>query len=96
MQKHIVSLFLLILLFWNFLTFLLMVIDKHKAKKGKWRIRERTLLTCSFFMGGIGIFLGMVIARHKTKHKKFQILVPISLVENGLILIWIVDSFLRI
>ena len=96
MQKHIMSLFLIILLFWNFVTFLLMAIDKNKAKNGKWRIRERTLLTCSFFMGSVGIFLGMIVVHHKTKHKKFEILVPISLVENAIIFIWILDKLLAI
>lgn len=59
-----------------------MGIDKRKAVKSKWRIPERTLFLIAFIFGGIGIFLGMHIFRHKTKHNSFRILVPIALILN--------------
>ena len=59
------------------LTFILFAADKYKAVKGKWRIPEATLLTCAFFMGGVGALFGMILCRHKTKHIKFVISVPI-------------------
>lgn len=75
---------------WNIITFAMFGIDKYKAIKGKWRISERTLILSSFMMGGIGAMLGMNIFRHKTKHIKFKILIPVSVIVNILIVysIW--------
>jgi uncharacterized membrane protein YsdA (DUF1294 family) len=67
---------------WNVIVFLLYGVDKRKAKKGKRRISERTLLITAFFMGGIGAFFGMVLFKHKTKHWKFKILLPLYAVFN--------------
>lgn len=67
---------------WNIITFFLFGIDKSKAKKGKWRINEAVLITCAFLMGGMGSLLGMLIFRHKTRHLKFKLLVPLALVVN--------------
>ena len=63
----------------NLISFFAMGIDKLKAKKNKWRIPEGTLLLFCFLGGGVGGLLGMSLFRHKTKHLKFQILVPLSL-----------------
>ncbi|MBQ3065013.1 MAG: DUF1294 domain-containing protein [Clostridia bacterium] len=62
------------------ITFFLYLIDKYKAKKGHWRIPEKTLLLSTLLFGGIGGILGMQLIRHKTKHLHFQILVPLFLV----------------
>lgn len=70
------------LVIWNLITFILMGIDKNKAIKGKWRISEKKLLLCAFFLGGIGILLGMCVFRHKTRHMNFLILVPIGVLAN--------------
>ncbi|MFT4144156.1 MAG: DUF1294 domain-containing protein [Mobilitalea sp.] len=58
--------------------FVMMGIDKKKAIKRQWRISERTLIVTAFLGGGIGTFLGMSVFHHKTKHRKFIILLPIS------------------
>jgi uncharacterized membrane protein YsdA (DUF1294 family) len=55
-----------------------MGIDKYKAKAKQWRIPEKTLLLVAFIGGGIGTAIGMKTFRHKTKHPKFTILVPLS------------------
>lgn len=57
-------------------TFALYGADKSKARKGKWRIPEKTLLLFAACFGGLGAFLGMKLFRHKTKHTSFKILVP--------------------
>ena len=64
----------------NLISFFAMGIDKLKAKKNKWRIPEGTLLLFCFLGGGVGGLFGMSLFRHKTKHLKFQILVPLSIV----------------
>ena len=56
----------------NFVTMLVYGIDKFKAKKGKWRIPESTLLLLAVLGGSIGAWLGMRVWRHKTQHKKFK------------------------
>lgn len=72
---------------WNFIVFLLYGVDKLKAKAGAWRISEKTLILCALFFGAVGAFCGMKIFRHKTKHAKFTILVPLLMVLNIIILI---------
>lgn len=86
MNKTSISLLILLLVL-NLLSMLLYLIDKQKSKKGAGRISEDSLLLSSF-LGGIGAFLGMQIFRHKTKHLKFKISVPLfSLLHIGLILL---------
>ena len=64
------------LLFINIITFMMYGIDKLKAKKGKWRISEATLLMMAIVGGSIGAWAGMRIWHHKTMHKKFQYGIP--------------------
>jgi uncharacterized membrane protein YsdA (DUF1294 family) len=74
----------------NFIAFILMYIDKQKAKKHKWRISEATLIGSSVIGGSIGMLLGMHYFRHKTKHKKFTILGPaILILQIGIALYFI-------
>jgi uncharacterized membrane protein YsdA (DUF1294 family) len=67
---------------WNSIVFFTYGVDKQKAKKHKRRISEQTLLLLAAFMGGIGALLGMNVFRHKTKHLKFKIGVPLLLLLN--------------
>jgi uncharacterized membrane protein YsdA (DUF1294 family) len=55
-----------------------MGMDKQKAMKKEWRIPERNLIGAALLGGGIGSFLGMYVFRHKTKHLKFKILLPLA------------------
>ena len=80
---------LVIWLFMGLITFFLYGADKRKARKGKWRIPESTLLLFSFFGGSLGAFLGMQLFRHKTQHWKFKILVPLSLVLHIALMAWL-------
>ena len=81
--------FLHALITWNLITFLLMGIDKHQAINKKWRISEKTLFVFTFLLGGVGVLLGMFLFRHKTKHWSFKILVPISILINLIVVIFI-------
>ena len=60
----------------NVVTFFMYGIDKWKAKKSKWRIRETALLGLAVLGGSIGAWLGMKVWHHKTQHKKFKYGVP--------------------
>ena len=85
--------FLLYLLIVNAIAFLLMLIDKKKAKKKKWRIPEATLMGFASIGGSIGALMGMYTFRHKTLHKKFTIGIPIILILQlaaaGTVLYWL-------
>ncbi len=73
----------------NTFSFLLMGIDKYKARKNKWRIKESTLFLSSVIGGSLGSLLGMFFFHHKTKHKKFVLGMPcILLVHICLLLYW--------
>ena len=54
-----------------------MLSDKYRAKKNLWRIPEARLMLIAAIGGSIGIYAGMQLARHKTKHPKFFIGVPV-------------------
>jgi uncharacterized membrane protein YsdA (DUF1294 family) len=66
----------------NLAAFLLMGWDKFKAKKGWWRIPEKTFFILAAVLGASGVLLGMKIFHHKTKHREFTIGVPFFLILN--------------
>ena len=68
--------------------FLIMLIDKRKAQKNLWRIPERTIMSVAVCGGSVGVLLGMYAFRHKTKHLKFTIGVPLILSVQILIAIF--------
>ena len=76
----------------NLLSFALYGIDKLKAKRGAWRISEATLLLIAQLGGSLGALLGMELFRHKTKHWRFKILVPVFLALHIAIGVWLVKS----
>lgn len=72
----------------NIFTFLLYGVDKWKAKRNAWRISEKTLLLMTFAGGSFGAFFGMFFFRHKTKHLKFLILVPLFFIIHIVVMLW--------
>ncbi|MDY4507420.1 MAG: DUF1294 domain-containing protein [Candidatus Faecousia sp.] len=70
------SFYLLII---NALGFLLMLVDKWKARKNRWRVRESTLLLIAALGGSVGSLAGMYLFRHKTRHLKFTLGIPLIL-----------------
>ncbi len=64
----------------NLIAFLSMLVDKQKAKFGKWRIPENTLFLFAFLGGTVGSIIGMQVFRHKTKKNKFKIGMPALLI----------------
>ena len=67
------------LVFVNVIAFFVYGIDKLKARKGHWRISEATLLLLAIVGGSIGSWLGMKAWHHKTKHLKFMYGLPVIL-----------------
>lgn len=72
----------------NLIAFILMGLDKQKAKRGKWRIPEKTLWFSAVIGGAFGSIIGMQLFRHKTKHKAFTIGMPLVIMLHITILIW--------
>lgn len=71
---------LIYLLIINAAGFVLMLVDKYKAKKKLWRIPEATLMGVAALGGSLGSLLGMYTVRHKTQHIKFTLGIPVILV----------------
>lgn len=65
-----------------------MLVDKQKAIHNRWRIPEATLMTVAAIGGSLGCLLGMKLFRHKTKHLKFTIGVPLLLVLHVIVLLY--------
>lgn len=75
-MKYILAYLLIV----NAVAFMLMLIDKIKAKKNLWRIKESTLMLWAAIGGSVGALAGMYTFRHKTLHRKFTIGIPAILI----------------
>ena len=83
MSKENILLYIIIyLVIINVITFIVYGLDKWKAQKAKWRIRESTLLGMAAVGGSIGALFAMKILRHKTLHPQFKYGVPLMLVAQ--------------
>mgnify|MGYP002510980672 FL=1 len=71
----------------NIIAFIVYGIDKLKAKKGKWRITEATLLLLAIIGGSIGAWCGVKVWHHKTLHKKFRYGIPL-IIAIQIAMIW--------
>ena len=81
---------LLYLIIVNAAAFLLMLADKQKAKRGLWRIPESTLMGVAIIGGSVGALAGMYTFRHKTRHLKFVLGVPLIFVIQILLTIFLI------
>ena len=61
-------------------TAIVTAIDKHKAKKGSFRISEKALFILALLGGSLGEYLTMRLIRHKTLHKRFMIGLPLIMI----------------
>ena len=73
---------------WSIIAYCAMGFDKHRAKKGGWRVRERTLLLMSLLGGSVGGLAGMKMFRHKTRHWYFRWGIPAMLILHLGLYIW--------
>lgn len=78
----------------NIIAFFAMWIDKSKAKRGSWRIKESTLFTLVLLGGGIGGIVGMYLFRHKTKKLYFTIGFPVILICEIVLIVYAIIKFL--
>ncbi len=75
-----IKIVLIYLLFINFIGFSIMLVDKKRAIHKEWRVPEKTLIGISIIGGSIGMILGMFTFRHKTKHLKFLLGIPVIII----------------
>lgn len=75
----------------NIIGFLIMGIDKAKAKAGAWRIPEKALFVIAFIGGALGVWCGMYHFHHKTRHWYFKYGIPGVVVWN---IVFVVEFFL--
>lgn len=71
----------------NVVALLLCAVDKVRARAGKWRVPEGTLMLSAALGGAAGLLLAMLLLRHKTLHKKFTLGVPAILLAQVLLFI---------
>ena len=76
----------------NMMGFVLMGLDKWKAKHKKWLIAERTLFLVGIVGGSPGCWLGMYIFRHKTKHWQFVVGMPAILVIQAAVILFLTSK----
>lgn len=76
----------------NLAAWIIYGVDKWKAKKGKWRIRESTLLLTALIGGSLGALTAMLMFRHKTRKTKFVIGIPVMLVAHCFIIVFILQK----
>ena len=88
-MKYILAYLLIV----NAAAFLLMLVDKIKAKKNRWRIKESTLMLSAAIGGSIGALAGMYTFRHKTLHRKFTIGIPLILAAQIAAVVFILYKF---
>ena len=84
------QLLLIYLVLINLVSIIVTISDKYKAIKHKWRVPESTLLLLSLMGGSVAMYVTMLIIRHKTKHPKFMIGIPVIIVLQfiSIFLIW--------
>lgn len=85
MIKYLILYLLLI----NAAAFFLMLADKRKAQKNLWRIPETTLMISAALGGSIGALAGMYTFRHKTMHLKFTLGIPVILIAQIALAVWL-------
>ena len=73
----------------NTIGFFLMGIDKWKARNKQWRVAEKTFFAVSLLGGSLGTWIGMYVFRHKTKHQRFVILMPLICIVHVFLAVYV-------
>ena len=71
------------------MTFTVYGVDKAKARRGAWRVSEKTLFLLPLLGGSVGALLGMLVFRHKTKHWYFAWGIPLILLAQIALAVWV-------
>lgn len=74
----------------NIAGFIMLAVDKSAAKRHKWRVPEKDLFAVSLLGGAVGTLISMLIFRHKTKHKRFMIGIPLIILAQISLFIFLI------
>jgi uncharacterized membrane protein YsdA (DUF1294 family) len=88
MEKYTTIFVIIYFLMINLVGFIMMGIDKSKAKKQQWRTKEKTIFLSAIIGGSLGIWIGMQYFRHKTKHNTFIFGIPIIFIIQVIIFLY--------
>lgn len=75
----------------NLFAIFLMKYDKVKAINNQYRVSEKALFLIDLILGGVGIYIGMYLFRHKTKHVKFTVGIPLIIILNILTIYYLIS-----
>lgn len=75
----------------NIISFFTMKHDKKQAVYHDFRVSEKTIFILSLLLGGVGTYIGMYVFRHKTKHIKFTVGIPITIILNIITIYYILN-----
>lgn len=90
MNMHVLGLVIYFFII-NLFAIFLMKYDKVKAINNQYRVNEKTLFLIALILGGIGIYIGMYLFRHKTKHVKFTVGIPLIIILNILTIYYLIS-----
>lgn len=76
----------------NLISVIVTAYDKHCAVKKRWRVKESTLMLLSALGGSVGMYITMLLIKHKTKHLKFMLGIPIILIVHLASVIYLYKS----
>ena len=86
------SVFVIYLAAINLITFCVYGADKRRARKGKWRVPEKTLFLLPLLGGSVGALAGMRVFHHKTKHWYFVWGIPLILLAQIALAVWLLTK----
>lgn len=95
MREIFIKIAVIYIVVMSLIGFVTMGVDKRKAIHNKWRISEVTLILIAFLGGGMGSFLGMRWFRHKTKHVKFVVFIPLTAIMYFIITSYLVSYIIK-
>ena len=79
----------------NFFSFILTGVDKYKSKHNRWRVKENTFFILALIGGSMGILMGMYLFRHKTKHIKFTLGIPLILIVQISLIVFLSIKYIN-
>lgn len=90
MTIDIKTLFAVYFIVVNAVGFIMSAVDKSAAKRHEWRVPEKDLFAVSFLGGAVGTLISMLLFRHKTKHKRFMIGIPLIILAQTSLVIFLI------
>lgn len=93
MKYPILTIFIIHLCLISIIAIILTATDKIKSKRGKWRIPESTLLIVASLGGSVAMYIAMLLIRHKTKHIKFMLGIPIIIFLQVIVILWFINRY---